>query len=137
MSESLVSPDAIFKIAGRDYLFEGSFAAFKALQVALKKDITEIHANIFQMRLDEFVTLLHVLVKLSGGILSEEEIGQWLVDDVGVDSAEHLMLRGEIIVFLSVAMAPKREREKKKAQTKEILQQLLSASRGENTSVSA
>lgn len=133
MTDSLVSPDSIVKVAGREYVFEGSFATFKALQHALDKDITEIQAGIFQMSFAGFVTVLHTLVKCAGGIVTEDEIGQWLIDDVGIDSVEHMVLRGEIIAFLAVAMTPKRDRVKKKAEIKKALEELrLQNSHGQN-----
>lgn len=138
MSNTLVTPECILKVAGREYLFEGNFATFKALQHALKKDVAEIQASVFTMPLCDFVALLHTLVKSAGGIATEDEIGNWLINDVGIDSPEYVMLRGEIVVFLTVAMSPRRDREKKKADMTEFLQSVKSAAfRGENTSASA
>lgn len=138
MTDALVSPDAIVKIAGREYVFEGNFATFKALQHALKKDVVEIQGSIFQMSLGDFVTVLHTLVKCSGGVASEDAIGQWLVDDVGIDTPEHMYLRGEIIAFLAVALTPKRAREKKKAEiTKALAEMRASHSPGQSIGNSA
>jgi hypothetical protein len=124
MTDALISPDAVVKIAGREYVFEGNFATFKALQHALKKDVVEIQGSIFQMTLGDFVTVLHTLVKCAGGVATEEAIGQWLVDDLGIDSPEHMYLRGEIIAFLAVALSPKRARDKKKAEITKALAEL-------------
>lgn len=134
MSEHLLAPEMAVKIAGTTYVLDGSFSTLKALQHAFSKDIVDIQADVMDMRLDEFAKMLSILVSCSGGTASEDEIGSWLVDEVGIGlSKEYLLLRVEIVGFLTLAMVPKRDRQKKRQEIVKMVEGVRTASHGKST----
>lgn len=140
-TDNLVSPDFELEIAGQKYLLDGSFGTLKAIQQAFNRDIVPFQASLLDLRNDELVKLLALLTHFAGPTakpLDETTIGTWLLDEVGiVKSKADIVLRVQLMAFLRIAMTPKQERQKKRTQMREWIDQMQAASPGESTDASA
>lgn len=122
----LVSPSRTVTIGTKDYLLDGSFGTLRNVQEHFKADIVRVLIAIMDMRLDEIAGLIAIG---SGG--KADDIGQEIVDSIGVMTREYSALKTQLVAWLNVAIAPKDAREKKSAEMETIIQ---SSSRGPTTS---
>jgi hypothetical protein len=136
----MLSPNRTITIAGKDYVLDGSFATLRAIQQAFDKDIVFVLTGILDMRLDDLATLIAV----GAGVPRDADaIGQAIVDTMDIMrmrvDADYYLLKTELIAWLTVAVAPSAEREKKSADMNEMLanQKAHSPSPGGSTASSA
>lgn len=139
MSEHPFSPESLLQIAGKEITWPGDFACIGSLEQVLKKDVLDIHADIPEMRTNEFVRMLSVMAASAGEKLSEVQIGNWVQDEVGIGTFPYIYLKKEVMAALSLALAPKEGRAKKKTDLQVFLarQKQSLDSLGENTGNSA
>ena len=137
MSDHLLEPTILLKIAGKEYALDGSFNTLKALQQGFDKDIMDVWASVIHMRLDEFTKLVTMLIQCSGKSADESVIGQWIVDEVDVLGKEYRLLKAQVMNFLLLAMTPKIDRQKKRVELAEMIESMRLNSLGLNTEDSA
>lgn len=128
MTDHIVSPDRDIKLGELSLTLSGSFAALRAIQQGFGKDILLVQTSILDMRQDEIARLIALA---SGG--NEEQIGQSLLDELGLAEMQYVQLKYELLTWLAIAMTPKRERKKKAEAMQQIIND-LTASLGQNTS---
>jgi len=118
MTDNLVSPSRTVAIGGNQYRLDGSFGTLRAVQEHFDKDIVAVLVGIFDMRLDELASL----IAIGAGTPKEAEaIGEAVLDEFGAMSRDYMILKTELIAWLNVALAPKAEREKKKAEMQAMI----------------
>lgn len=130
MTDHFVSPDREITLGDLTIKLDGSFAALRAIQQGFGKDILVVQASVLDMRQDEIAKL----VSLATG-LDELHLGQAILDNYDIAGRDYQRLKAELMVWLAVAMTPKRDR-KKKAEASQAILDGLSASPGEITSSS-
>ena len=113
---TLVTPSRAISIGAKDYLLDGSFATLRAIQETLRLDVVQILINVMDMRLDEIARLIAIG---SGG--NADEIGQAIVDATGAITPEYALLKTNLVAWLNIAITPKADREKKRAEMEAII----------------
>lgn len=126
-----VSPSRTIAIGDKEFVLDASFATLRSLQESFKKDVLHLLFAIPDMRLDEVVKV----ISLASGTAADE-VGELILDAYGVTTAEYALLKTELVAWLHVALAPKQDREKKKAEMAALIER-QKASRGTTTSDSA
>ena len=127
---TLVSPSRTITIAGKGYVLDGSFGTLRAVQEAFQNDIVQVLLGVMDMRLDQVARLMAI-----GSGSDAEQIGQAILDDAGAMSQQYAILKTELVAWLNVAVSPKADREKKRAEMDALIQK-QSASLGPTINVS-
>lgn len=135
MSSPLHFPDQPISVGKAEYTLKGTFRTLASLEQAFSEDVIRLQSRVLDMRLDEFARLLAVAITASGGKATEDEIGQALLDEVGITTPAYAILRVTVLSWLRVALTDPEGREKKLAELGEMLAK--AASPGETTSDSA
>jgi hypothetical protein len=128
MTDHLVSPDYTLPLGTITYTLDPSFKTLKAVQHAFQQDLLPLQARVLDMRQDEIAKLIAI-----GSGQPEDEIGQAVLDEVGLTEAGYELLKAHLMSWLYIAMAPKVERQKKAKQMGELIGKLSPASRGKST----
>jgi hypothetical protein len=128
MTDHLVSPDYTLPLGSKSYPLDSSFQTLKAIQHAFQQDLLPIQARVLDMRQDEIAKLIAI-----GSGQPEIEIGQAVLDEVGLTEAGYQLLKAHLMAWLYIAMAPKADREKKRKEMGELIGKLSPASRGKST----
>ena len=124
--DNMLSPSRTIMLADKDYHLDGSFGGLRRVQESFDKDIVLILCDIMDMRVDEIAKL--IAVACNGDV---DAIGNAILN-MGIMGNDYIVLKTELIAWLNVAVAPKKDREKKSAEMNELILK-MSASRGQNT----
>lgn len=129
-----LSPHREIKIAGATYFLDGSFGALRAVQEHFGRDIVTILVSVMSLRIDQIASLIAIS---SGRKNLNDEIdliGEAIIDEYGAMSDDYVRLKTELLAWLTVAVAPKSQRQKKRAEVEAAMQK---DSLGANTAGSA
>ena len=132
--ENLVRPSGTLTLAGKDYKLDSSFATLAAVEESLQMDILQVSAAIPEMRVGQVARVIAAATPLK-----TSEAGQMLIDEVNIASADYQKVKGQLMAWLFVSIAPKVELDAKVKRAGELLAGLETppASPGKTTRKSA
>ena len=116
---TLVSPEITLTVGSKTVKLEGSFSTIKALEHAFGESIVRIQPRLYRSP----VSFLAKFIAVAGNV-SEQEIGDVLLNEYGTASEEILNLQIELMLFLQVALVPKKDREQKLKEVEALREKL-------------
>ena len=133
-------PRYTLPFAGKDYELLGTFGLIEAVEYALKAHIGVVAVQIVNgMPVNELAKVISTILTASDHKMTAKEVGELLLDVVGLEGDDAQALRFHLYAFLSICLAPPSHREQKAKDMGELMGKLTAASPGSSTdeSVSA
>lgn len=116
-----VSPTRTLVIAGKPYTLDGSFGTLRSVQQRFNRDVVQVLIGVMDMPLADVADLIAI-----GAGQDADAVGQAILDDAGAASREYAVLKTQLVAWLTVAVSPKAERQKKSAAMDAILARMTS-----------
>ncbi len=116
--DHLVSPSRDITIAGVKYTLDGSFGTLRKLEEHFRLDLVRLLTVVIDMPASDIADMIAIG---SGQRDKVGDIGQVIMDDIGLMSSEYVTLKTELVAWLHIAIAPKAEREKKSKEMQAII----------------
>jgi len=113
MSKHRISPEGEIHIGAKTYRLKGSFTLVRDIEHAMDRDIVAVYTRLIAMRTSDLVKLIAVAINGSGYEVEEQEIGEAIFSEIGLNGRAMNVLRAELVAWLGVVIAPPDEREKK------------------------
>lgn len=131
-------PRYTLPFAGNDYDLLGTFALIEAVEAALKRGVGTTTVEVVrEMSAYDLSLLVSTLLTVSGHPTTVKEAGDAIWNEVGLTGEEASKLRLHLYAFLSICLAPPKDREAKATEMGELLGKLDRASPSESGSDSA
>lgn len=125
--------------AGKDYDVVGTFQLIADIEWELQDNIVSIATHSIDMPIRSMAKVLRVILASVGSNLSEKDIGELLVNKLGVGSDDYTVLALHVHVALRTFIAKPSDRDEVRERLGELMGNLKQAadSLGESTSKSA
>lgn len=139
MTDNLVTPERTVTVGDKQFKLDPSFATLKALQHGLGRELVRLLISLPDLSVDQIALFI---ATASGDPKKADEIAQTIIDEWGLFGVEYSALKAELTGWLDMAIAPKRDREKKAEAIDEMIRLVREErakrdSLGANTSGSA
>jgi hypothetical protein len=132
-----LTPSRTITIADKDYALDGSFSTLRAIQEHFKLDIVQVLLRIGNNQLPT-QSVADLIAIESVKQKNADVIGQAILDEYGLLTIDCVSLKTQLTAWLTLAITPKGEREKKSQEMQKIIDGLkTSPSPGGNTANSA
>ncbi len=114
----VISTSRTLAIGEKEYVLDGSFATLRKVQERFGKDIVQALIALMDMPLDAVADLIAIA---SGKPDEADAIGQAICDHVGLLTIAYVGLKTQLVAWLTVAVSPVADREKKRAEMQAII----------------
>lgn len=125
---------------GKDYDLIGTFEMIEAIEWAMKKPVGEtLLAVVNGMETFNLAKLIAAMLTANKHEMTAKQAADVIWNEIGITGEDNDKLRLHLYSFLSICLAPPKERESKAKEVGELMGSLNAetASRGENTKKSA
>jgi len=138
MTYNAAKPRYTLKLAGKEYVLEGSFGLIEAVEYALGDDVISIAESALEMPVYKVAKLTSAMLKHCGFDVKQSDVAEIIVNEIGIASNEFAILRFHLFAFLKICICKPSEREQVSIAMGEMIGKLTAptASLGDTTSSS-